>query len=331
MAEPAPASRAPDRPAQPTMAKPVQVEELTKQFGDEVVVDHVSFEVAPGSIFGFIGPSGSGKTTTLRMLTGIYHPTQGKVKVLGHAPGAFTRHDREMIGYMPQHFVLYPDLTVWENLNFAASIYGVGFRRKKQMRRLLEFVELLDHRNKRVRNISGGQQRRLSIAATLIHEPKLLFLDEPTTGLDPVLRKKLWDYFQSLKENGITIFVTTQYVSDAEYCDTVGMMNEGRLIALDTPDGLRRQALGGEVVILRSSEQILYQQIQSLVQLPLVRRVEQYGKNELRITVDNAPAAIPELVQWSKSTGMLVESIQAYLPPFDDVFVSLIRKEGQSA
>ncbi|HEX9090851.1 MAG TPA: ABC transporter ATP-binding protein, partial [Anaerolineales bacterium] len=183
MAESAPASRAPVRLTQPTMATPVQVEELTKQFGDEVVVDHVSFEVAPGSIFGFIGPSGSGKTTTLRMLTGIYHPTHGKVKVLGHAPGHFTRHDREMIGYMPQHFVLYPDLTVWENLNFAASIYGVGFRRNKQMRRLLEFVELLDHRHKRVRYISGGQQRRLSIAATLIHEPKLLFLDEPTTGL----------------------------------------------------------------------------------------------------------------------------------------------------
>ena len=322
----------PVQPVQPETINTVQVNNLSKQFADQMVVDNISFYVKPGTVFGFIGPSGGGKTTTVRMLTGIYHPTSGEVKVLGRSPTKFTRHDRERIGYMPQHFVLYPDLSVWENLSFAASIYGVDLRRSKRMKELLDFVELLDDRDKRVRRISGGMQRRLSLATTLIHEPDLLFLDEPTTGLDPVLRMKFWDYFHNLKENGITMFVTTQYVSDAAYCDLVGMIVEGKLIALDTPEGLRRQALGGEVVLLRSVDRIDYGRIQALIQLPFVTRAERSGENEVRITVEeDAATTIPELVEWSNNTGVDVESIQEFLPPYDDVFVALIRKESQSA
>ncbi len=315
----------------PGIDKPIQVKDLTKQFGDQLVIDRVNFEVSPGTVFGFIGPSGSGKTTTVRMLTGIYHPTSGEVKVLGHAPGIFPRRERERIGYMPQNFILYPDLTVWENLNFAAKIYGVGFGRKKRMKELLDFVELLDHRNKRVKNISGGMQRRLSLATTLTHNPDLLFLDEPTTGLDPILRKKLWDYFHNLKEKGTTIFVTTQTVSDAAQCDLVGLMVEGRLVAVDTPEGLRRQALGGEVIILSSNDRIEYQHIQMLNQLPFVKRAERTGENKANITVDDAATAIPELVEWSTNNRMSVESIQQFLPNFDDVFVMLIHKESENA
>lgn len=315
----------------PGIDKPIQVKDLTKVFGEQLVVDRVNFEVSPGTVFGFIGPSGSGKTTTVRMLTGIYHPTSGEVKVLGHAPGIFPRRERERIGYMPQNFVLYPDLSVWENLKFAAKIYGVGFGRNKRMKALLDFVELWDHRNKRVSNISGGMQRRLSLATTLTHDPDLLFLDEPTTGLDPILRKKLWDYFHNLKEKGTTIFVTTQTVSDAAQCDLVGLMVEGRLVAVDTPEGLRRQALGGEVIILSSNDRIEYQHIQMLNQLPFVKRAERTGENKANITVDDAATAIPELVEWSTNNRMNVESIQQFLPNFDDVFVMLIHKESENA
>lgn len=318
-------------PSDPVMDKPIWVKDLTKEFGDQIVVKGISFAVTSGTVFGFIGPSGSGKTTTMRMLTGIYHPTSGEVQILGHAPGVFPRRERERIGYMPQNFVLYPDLSVWENLKFAAKIYGVGFGRSKRMKELLNFVELTEHRNKRVRNISGGMQRRLSLATTLTHKPDLLFLDEPTTGLDPVLRKKFWDYFHNLKENGTTIFVTTQTVSDADQCDLVGLMVEGRLVAVDTPDGLRRQALGGEVIILSANDRIEYQHMQLLSQLPFVKRAERSGENKVHITVEDAATAIPELVEWSQRNSLNVESTQQYIPNFDDVFVMLIRKESENA
>jgi len=309
----------------------IQVRNLRKQFGDQVVVDDVSFYVPHGTVFGFIGPSGCGKTTTVRMLTGIYHPTSGEVEILGKKPGKFSRQDREKIGYMPQQFVLYPDLSVWENLSFAASVYGVGFRRSQRMQELLEFVELWDHRHKKVGQISGGMQRRLSLAATLVHEPELMFLDEPTTGLDPVLRQKFWQHFHDLKESGITLFVTTQYVSDAAYCDLVGVMVDSRLAALDSPEELRRQAFGGDLVMLRSIERINYDRIQALNQLPFVRQTGRVGENEVRITVDEAATAIPELVEWSKNTGTEIESIQEFLPAYDDVFVALINKESKRA
>jgi len=310
---------------------PILVKELTKQFSGQLVLDRVSFEVPRGTVFGFIGPSGCGKTTTVRMLTGIYQPTSGIVKVLGQTPGKISSRDKRKIGYMPQQFVLYPDLSVWENLSFAASIYGVGFGRSKRMKELLEFVELWDDRFKKVRQISGGMQRRLSLATTLVHEPELLFLDEPTTGLDPVLRKKLWDHFHDLKEKGITVVVTTQYVSDAVYCDLVGMMVEGRIVALDTPVGLRRQALGGDVVILRLINQIDIRQFQALSQLPYVNRVERESENEARLTVRDAATAIPELIEFCKNRSIEIESIREFQPFYDDVFVALIHKGSQHA
>jgi ABC-2 type transport system ATP-binding protein len=310
---------------------PIYVRDLTKQFADQIVVDHVSFEIPGGSVFGFIGPSGCGKTTTVRMLTGIYQPTSGEVKIMDQNPGKLSHHDREKIGYMPQQFVLYPDLSVWENLSFVASVYGLGFGRSRRMKELLEFVELWDDRYKRVRQISGGMQRRLSLAGTLVHEPKILFLDEPTTGLDPVLRQKFWEHFHELKKSGITLFVTTQYVSDAAYCDRVGVMVEGRLVALDTPEGLRRQAFGGDVVILRSAERIDFEHIQAINQLSFVRRAWRVGETEVHITVEEAATAMPQLVEWSKNNGIKIETIQEYLPAYDDVFVALIREESHDA
>jgi ABC-2 type transport system ATP-binding protein len=313
--------------SQPSADRIILVNGLSKHFGEEKAVNEISFEIPYGSIFGFIGPSGSGKTTTLRLLTGINKPTAGEAQVLNHAPTEFSRREREQIGYMPQHFVLYPDLTVWENLNFAASIYGVSLKRNDRLNELLDFVELTEHKHKLARNISGGMKRRLALAATLIHEPKLLFLDEPTAGIDPVLRRKFWDFFDELRKAGTTLFVTTQYVSEAAYCDLVGVMSEGNLLVVDTPEGLRRQALGGEIVELRTAERIDYLKVKNLHELPFVReKIERIEDNEVHIVVDEASTAMPALVDWCRDQNLTIESIQEYLPPFDDVFVTLIQR-----
>lgn len=307
----------------------IWVEGLSKQFGDEVVVNNITFTVPRGKIFGFIGPSGSGKTTVLRLLTGIYEATEGEVIILGYPPQEFDRNVRGRIGYMPQLFVLYPDLTVWENLNFTASIYGMSFFRGERLKEILEFVELDEHSHKLARNISGGMQRRLTLACTLVHAPELLFLDEPTAGVDPVLRKKFWDHFCDLQQQGRTLFITTQYVTEAAYCDLVGVISNGQLVIVDTPDGLRRAVFGGEVVELRTSEPVSYQMLVRLRELPFVIQgnVTRQGDRGLRMVVDDAGTVIPILTDWLRVRDILVESIEEYLPPFDDVFIELVREE----
>lgn len=311
----------------------IKTRELTKAFAGEVVVNAITMDVPEGAIFGFIGPSGSGKTTTVRLLMGLYEPDSGELSVLGARPSSFTRHEREEIGYLPQLFVLYPDLTVWENMNFAASLYGVSFIRGKRLNQLLDLVELREDKHKLVRNISGGMQRRLSLAATLIHNPSLLFLDEPTAGIDPILRKKFWDYFKTLQSHGHTLFVTTQYVGEAAYCDFVGVMSEGRLISVNTPEGLRREAYGGDIIKLGSTERIDYNFRREVQELPKLKtRILNATDYELQLLVDDAATATPYLVEYFKDRRKSVNSVENYLPSYDDVFVKLIEKhrDGQN-
>lgn len=309
----------------------IYAEGLTKRFHNEVAVQEVSFEVPAGKILGFIGPSGSGKTTTVRLLTGIYRPSRGYATVLGHEPARFTRQARERIGYMPQQFALYPDLSVWENLQFVASMYGMSLRREQRLDHLLEFVELKEHKSKLARNLSGGMKRRLSLAASLVHRPHLLFLDEPTAGVDPVLRRKFWDRFRALQQAGHTLFITTQYVGEAAYCDLIGVMVRGRLLMVDSPDGLRRRAFGGEVVEIRTQQRLLYKDLRALRNLPFVQgKIERMeDDNGLRLVVDDASTAIPSLLDWCREEYVTVESIEEYLPPFDDVFVELVSEVTQ--
>jgi ABC-2 type transport system ATP-binding protein len=316
-------------PDEPPTDDVIWAEGLSKQFNDEMVVQDVDLAIPRGAIFGFIGPSGSGKTTTLRLLMGIYQPTSGKARILGHEPHAFNRNIRARIGYMPQLFVLYPDLTVWENMNFAASIYGMSLFRSEKLHQVLQFVELDEHRDKLARNISGGMQRRLSLASTLVHDPDVIFLDEPTAGVDPVLRRKFWDHFRELQEQGRTLFITTQYVTEAAYCDMVGVIANGRLLVVDTPDGLRRQVYGGEIIEVRTTNPVPFQNLQRLRQLPFVipDRVTRLGDTGLRLIVEDAGVAIPELTDWFRAEGYNIESIEEYLPPFDDVFVELVQGE----
>jgi ABC-2 type transport system ATP-binding protein len=241
----------------------------------------------------------------------------------------FTQSTRERIGYMPQLFVLYPDLTVWENMNFAASMYGLGFlARRSRLNEMLDFVELSEHKGKRARDISGGMQRRLSLASTLAHDPELLFLDEPTAGIDPVLRRKFWDHFKTLQSDGRTLFVTTQYVGEAAYCDLVGVMVRGRLLMVDTPEGLRERAFGGELVDLAIKERVSYDRhIRFWQDLPFVtkRHIQRLSQNSVRLVVDEASTAMPALMEWCQTNKVEVESIEEHLPPFDDVFVELVQ------
>ena len=311
----------------------VETVDLTKQFGEQTAVDHVNLQIPAGSIFGFIGPSGCGKTTTVRLLLGIYEPTSGEARVLGTSPTAFNRRQREKIGYMPQQFVFYPDLTAWENLNFAASLYGVPLRRGQRLRDLLELVELNTHEHKAASKLSGGMRRRLSLAAALVHDPSLLFLDEPTAGIDPVLRRKFWDYFLKLQEQGRTLFVTTQYVGEAAYCDYVGVMNNGRLLMVDTPLNLRRRALGGDVIHLRTQNELPFDLMSQLRQHAHVKngQVSRLRNRTVEIVVEDASTALPQLLEWCQTKEIEVESANEHVPPFDDVFVQLIQEESAHA
>jgi ABC-2 type transport system ATP-binding protein len=308
----------------------VETQQLTKRFGDQVAVDDLTLSIPPGTIFGFIGPSGSGKTTTVRLLTGVQSPTSGEVRVFGVAPSSFSERERARIGYMPQLSVLFPHLSIIENLRFVASIYGMRWGRRKRLDQALEFVELQDDRRKRLRHASGGMQRRLALAAALVNDPQLLFLDEPTAGIDPVLRRKFWDHFESLRNDGCTVFVTTQYVGEAAYCDKIGVLRRGRLLTVDTPDGLRRQAFGGEVIDLILADRIEQELITDVALLDYVvhaQRTRVDGRG-MRVTVEDADPVIPKLQQWLVERGVRIESVDRYLPPFDDVFVNLVQSEG---
>ncbi|HXD10970.1 MAG TPA: ABC transporter ATP-binding protein [Anaerolineales bacterium] len=307
----------------------VETQDLAKTFGEEIAVQSLNMQVPRGTIFGFVGPSGCGKTTTIRLLTGYYQPTSGTLSVLGKNPADFSKSDREKMGYLIQQFVLYPELTVWENLNFAASFYGVSPFRRGRLNKLLDFVELSADKGKLARELSGGMKRRLSLAATLVHNPELLFLDEPTAGIDPILRQKFWDYFKELQTQGNSMFITTQYVGEAAYCDLVGVMYEGRLLIIETPDGLRRRAYGGDVVGIRTTEALSFEQRRQLESLPFMHgKVKLINDQEVEVIVAETNTAIPLLMEWCQAKNLTVETIEGKSLPFDDVFVKIIETEA---
>jgi len=216
------------------MTEPViSVENLTRRFGDFVAVDHVSFEVKAGEVVGYLGPNGSGKTTTIRMLLGLLEPNEGKATVLGFDAFKQSEQVRSRAGYMSQKFAIYDDLTVLENLTFYGGVYEITD--KARIRQTLELVGLTGHESTLTRSLSAGWRQRLALGIALVHEPKLLFLDEPTSGVDPTARRAFWDLIYELAEGGVTILVTTHYMDEAEYCERVGIMRAGKLLAMDTP------------------------------------------------------------------------------------------------
>lgn len=304
---------------------------VSKVFDSGDGVRGLSLEVPPGTIVGFIGPSGSGKTTAVRLMTGVLEPTQGRLSVLGKTPRKFDTATRSRLGYMPQHSVLYPNLSVRENLDFFASLYGARWRNSDALEKALRFVELDGHDTKRVADISGGMRRRLALAATLIHQPELIFLDEPTAGIDPILRRKFWDHFSGLKDEGKTLVVTTQYVGEAAYCDYVAILADGDLVLVETPDGLRRAAYGGDIVTVELAQRPDPALIDRIRVAATATECTLIGARGLRLIVEEAAVTLPALSAWLGENGIDIEQAEEWLPPFDDVFVELVSRYRQGA
>jgi len=298
--------------------------DLTKRFEEEAGVFDLDLRVERGRIVALIGPSGSGKTTTVRLMTGLLAPDSGSISVLGQDPTNFTSATRARIGYMAQDSVFFPDLTLRENLNFAASLFGVPLRRRHRVNEMVELLDLGDAIDRLLRDVSGGEKRRLSLAAALIHGPELLFLDEPTAGIDPILRQKFWDHFGHLSEQGSTLMVTTQYVGEAAYCDLVGVLAKGHVLALDTPDALRRRAFGGDLVDVVLAGPPTRDDLVALTRAEGIRKVTWIDDHSVRLVVEDAGEMVSTLADWAGQRGLDLERSDAYLPPFDDVFVELV-------
>ena len=301
---------------------------LQKRFDSTVVLRDLTMSVAAGEIFGLIGPSGSGKSTAIHLFCGHLRASGGEMAVMGSTPDKFTAAIRRRIGYMPQGFALYPDLTVEQNVAFAAGLYGLAeWRNKARIRETLELVQLWDARKRAARAVSGGMQRRIALAAALVHDPEIIFMDEPTANLDPILRAHLWQHFRALRERGRALLITTQYVDEAEYCDRVGLMYGGSLIATGQPLTLRRQAFGGDIVEI-SIEQSSPGYVAALAAVPGVRATQERGAAPLRVTVDDANSAIPILLDALEASGATIRSVSQYQPTFDEVFIRLIEQQG---
>lgn len=308
----------------------ISAQGVVQRFNGHEALSGLDLAIPPGTVYGFIGPSGAGKTTGIRVLTGALAPTAGEVRVLGEAPSDFDAVRRARIGYMPQQSMLFPQLSLRRNLSFVASVYGLPLRRRKRLRRLLAFLELDEHRRKPLEAVSGGMQRRLALAAALVHDPEVLFLDEPTAGIDPVLRHKFWEHFADLKAQGRTLFVTTQYVSEAAYCDRVAVLRDGKVITEGTPDELRQRAYGGDLLELRLAQVPDGAVVDELRAHPLVVSAHRGDEPQcLRLVVRDGSRANVELPDWLQARGLEVHSAQPDTPPFDDVFVALLERNDE--
>lgn len=307
----------------------IRAEDIDFKFKSTFAVRDLTFYVPQGVIFGLVGPSGCGKTTTVRLLNGLYTPVSGGLEVLGEPPWRFSRKSRENIGYVAQHLTLYPTLTVQENLDFVSSLYGMGpFSRGKRLKALLEFVELYDARRRQAGRLSGGMQRRLQLACALAHNPDLIFADEPTSGTDPILRGKFWEHFRALRDNGHTLFITTQYIGEIEHCDLVGLMRGGQLLFVNTPEGLRRQAFGGDVVRIAVDPAHALETVQLLNSESIVtdarRSFSQPGL--IFVSTGEAASALPTLIAALHQHGVDIQQADQYVVPFEDVFIELMRQ-----
>ena len=302
------------------MADPVVIaENLTRRFGDFVAVDHVSFSVDTGEIIGYLGPNGSGKTTTIRMLLGLYEPSDGKATVLGFDAFRQSEEVRARAGYMSQKFALYDDLTVLENLTFYGGIYGI--RDKKRIEETLALVGLAGHGSELARALSAGWRQRLALAIALVHRPKLLFLDEPTSGVDPSARRSFWDLIYALAADGVTVLITTHYMDEAEYCGRVGIMRDGKLLALDTPAALKIQVVPGDVWEVHAEP--LQIALNACETCTGVLRVGLAG-DHLRMITERGMKET-DLRLGLKSAGLTVVALERGEPTLEDVFLSLAK------
>ncbi len=311
--------------ARPELA--VSVRDLVRRFGDFVAVDRVSFDVAAGEVFGFLGPNGSGKSTTIRMLTGLLVPSGGSGRVAGFDIVSESQRIKDVIGYMSQKFSLYEDLTVGQNLDFYAGIYRVPKDRKPARKRwALEMAGLLGREASLTRELAGGWRQRLALACAVLHEPRILFLDEPTSGVDPVSRRAFWDLIRTLARDGVTVFVTTHYMDEAEYCDRLALIHQGRKIAEGTPEQLKRERMRGDVLEVAVDRPV--EALELLSREPSVRGAAIFG-TLLHAVVADAARDAARVRRVLEEAGLGVEGLERIEPSLEDVFVSAIEAEGE--
>ena len=301
----------------------IEIRDLTRRFKKVTAVDGLNLSVRRGEIFGLLGPDGAGKTTTIRMLCAIMDPTEGSARVAGFDTVREPEEIKKRIGYMAQQFSLYGDLTVLENLVFFADIFEVGRKeREERIQRLLAFARLTEFQARRAAHLSGGMQKKLALACTLIHRPEIIFLDEPTTGVDPVSRREFWDILTELHLEGVTLFVSTPYMDEAERCSRVGLMFEGNIIVCDTPGRIKGLVVG-QLLELRPDR--LREASQVIQGLPGVLEVQTYG-DLLHVFVDDAERRVPAVQDALAEAEIAVDGLRQTRPRMEEAFISLIRR-----
>ncbi len=301
----------------------VEVNALTKKFGDFIAVNGVTFNIQRGEIFGFLGPNGAGKTTTIRMLLGLLRPTSGRATVLGYDIVRQAEDVRRNIGYMSQRFSLYQDLTVSENLEFYGRTYGVrGERLRRRKRYVIEMAGLEGRERELTRNLSGGWKQRLALGAAILHEPQMLFLDEPTAGVDPISRRAFWDLLYELAEGGTTIFVTTHYMDEAEHCQDLAFIHGGRIIAQGSPEEIKSRNMRGQVLEIDCTRPDIA--ITRLRELGLFEEVALYGAL-IHVVAEGVAEQMPLIARTLTDAGIEVRAMDIIAPSLEDVFISSVR------
>ena len=304
----------------------VRARDLTRTFGAFVAVDHLNFEIPSGAVWGFLGPNGAGKSTTIRMLCGILSPTAGGADVLGYDVARDPEAIKARIGYMSQRFSLYDDLTVDENLAFFAGVYGLS--RPEARDRSAEWIARADLRGREralAGTLSGGWKQRLALGCAVLHRPRMVFLDEPTSGVDPVSRREFWDLIGQFAEDGVTVMVTTHYMDEAEHCDTLAFIFGGRIIAMGTPDEIERREMSGALFEIMTAQYGMALDALSLV--PEVHEAALFGR-AIHVTVQDPDTAIPAIRKALADRGVLVDTVRPVAPSLEDAFVSLVERPG---
>ncbi len=311
-----------------TDSRSVVVENLVKRFGDFTAVDHVSLETRSGEIFGFLGPNGAGKSTTIRMLCGLLTPTSGRAIVAGFDVARDPESVRQNIGYMSQKFSLYNDLRVIENLRLFAGLYNVP--RKLVNERIawaLQMANLTGQEKIITGTLPGGWKQRLALGCAVLHRPPIIFLDEPTSGVDPISRRQFWDLIHQMAGEGVTVFVTTHYMEEAEYCNRLALIYRGRMVALGTPTELKQKSMKGELLLVECEP--LGPAVEALQSAPGVLDAAVFG-NALHLVVPAAGPAIPEITNYLSSRSIKVTNVEQIRPSLEDVFVSLTTEQDLS-
>lgn len=306
---------------------PIVVENLTKRFGDFVAVDHVSFSVGAGEVYGWLGPNGAGKTTTIRMLLGLLKPSEGRCRVLGYDPATQAKAMQARVGYMSQLFTLYKDLTARENIRFYGQVYGLSRADLRQREaEILRMAGLVGRENQLTATLSGGWRQRLALGCAIVHRPRVLFLDEPTAGVDPISRREFWELIYRMAREGVTILVTTHYMDEAELCQRVGFISQGKLLALDTPARLKETQMRGQVLEIACADSDA-----AMRALQAARARGEIPFDEIALYGALVHAVVPDARAFGEpvralleAEGIAVRSIDWIAPTLEDVFISAV-------